>query len=1233
MDESHPRLEHLSNNSISQSTNNARATLLDDMHLLSLSTAATTALPPSSPAAPVMASLENSGHCSSSGLNQSTRSPLRRPPSSTSLGGSDRSITPTLHKRASLGSLQGSGGGTPPRSPASRRTSSHLASSTGPGLAVRSHLSPPVEEPQPPPATAASVAHEFFKKELNIHQSGAGKAEEAQTIVILQDDCYGHRFSRPRTSKTNLSLIVERPERLHASILGLATAYVRLGGRHAEGGAPPHPQKHPSTLPSVPFKIHKTARRLSLKSPAAVAIHGAKWMNELSAMCDAAESKLALSGKELSRPSTVDQANGKTQADRSKLHEGDLYLCAESLNALEGALGGVCEGIDTVFQDRGPKRAFVCIRPPGHHCSADMPSGFCWLNNIHVGIGHAALSHGLTHAAIIDFDLHHGDGSQSITWDHNSRISSMPKNTSIVKKTAIGYFSLHDINSYPCEMGDEEKVRNASLCIENAHGQNIWNVHLQPWKTEAEFWQLYEERYSVVLSKARSFLRAHSDRLRQAPTHPKPKAAIFLSAGFDASEWESPGMQRHQVNVPTDFYARLTRDIVSIAEEECLGVDGRIISVLEGGYSDRALMSGILSHLSGLATTPRTSKPSTNPDGLGYEMGRKLGRLDLDDNSMHTQNDPRKEDVEIYDSKWWSPTHLEELEALTSPPAPAVALKKQRHDARPTYTSATQSYTAKIVSPPQGRRSISGSGGILNQQGLPTRPPSPPPPEVYWATAAHELSKLLVPSDRETRSCKPEDLNAEASRARRDRYSSIGLPADAPIVDPKRMQLRDRKAKPLQYISDDEAKPLSRATRRKTIPDVSLLDVELSAAAVDYANAPQPSRPARRRSSVASTASSATAERGSELGLGTANGTTIGREQLLIKKSRGAANPRQEAPKVQAIRKQAAVSRAPSISSASSNPENQMTGNQDIIKAPLAVNVEMEHEDVDQLASGMKKMSIKLNVPPKHEYEARETKAKAAPRGRPAKPSTSKIMKPVSPTKSKAKFVKGSSPPKPMLNEPLAIQQLPPHASYSEHARGTGEPVLEPKPPVQLLHHAAQTSEGKAHTSLVLPSGTPATAPARNSIVATSEDSSRHVPDQEQTNTDSSKFTPHSSMLQQPLSDLSLPGTPVTAKRIKQELPIFTSTSPISFSKSNVITSDIGQTMYSNGDANQKAMIRSSPPFNGQPAVAGAIDQQTGMPSEPFSSRNSLTGMNVKQEPQDPVSIWDIPETPKPFKP
>jgi len=79
------------------------------------------------------------------------------------------------------------------------------------------------------------------------------------------------------------------------------------------------------------------------------------------------------------------------------------------------------------------------------------------------------------------------------------------------------YFpSLHDINSYPCEYGDEEKVRNASTCLHTAHGQSIWNVHLEPWQSHTDFWRLYQAKYSVLLEKARSFLQHHSDQIRQA---------------------------------------------------------------------------------------------------------------------------------------------------------------------------------------------------------------------------------------------------------------------------------------------------------------------------------------------------------------------------------------------------------------------------------------------------------------------------------------------------------------------------------------------------------------------------------------------------------------------------------------------------------------------------------------------------------------------------------------------
>ncbi|KAJ4264988.1 histone deacetylase [Fusarium torreyae] len=706
--------------------------------------------------------------------------PNARPPSrSPSHRRDPASGTPTLLRKASMNSLRSSNGIEPGSTPTRRSSTAHLMSPTQ----AKSPLSvtPPVlEKPRP---TASSIAHDNLSAELQAHH-GSTSTHSTQTIVVLNDAVYGHRFSRPRTSRAALGTIVERPERIKAAVLGISAAYVRLGGRHCEGEYPLHPRREAEDLPGIPFRIHKTERRLSLLSPAVVNVHGTKWMEELKMMCDAAESKLAMGGKELQRP----ELNRGAEKPPDKFHEGDLYLCAESLNAMEGALGAVCEAIDTVF-GTGPQRAFVGVRPPGHHCSASYPSGFCWVNNVHVGIMHAALNHGLTHAAIIDFDLHHGDGSQAITWQHNTRGNNAAKNAAAWKKSSIGYFSLHDINSYPCEMGDEEKVRSASICINNAHGQTVWNVHLDPWKTEDEFWQLYETRYTVLLDKVRNYLKNQAERLKLSNL--PPKAAIFLSAGFDASEWESAGMQRHKVNVPTEFYARIAQDVIKLAAEEGLYVDGRIISVLEGGYSDRALCSGILSHLSGLAGDQTYQQQPDNIGRLGVEMGHKIGTL-AEEAQHEFERKPALDSIHTYDPSWWSSSHLDELETLMGNPS---APPKPQSTTLPTYFSPTQASTAKVSDPIKMRRSLSNLGASMS------RPASPPPPEVPWTVAAHELSKLLIPSERQTDSCKPEDLNAEASRVRRDRQSILmGIdpnPPPAPASRPtSRMSLRERRVKP-----------------------------------------------------------------------------------------------------------------------------------------------------------------------------------------------------------------------------------------------------------------------------------------------------------------------------------------------------------------------------------------------------------------------------------------------------
>ncbi|CEJ90033.1 hypothetical protein VHEMI05843 [[Torrubiella] hemipterigena] len=704
---------------------------------------------------------------------------------SPSHGRHSRASTPPLLRKASMNSLHSANGGK-----TSRRSS--FARGVSPSAAKSPVLG---QEEQKPPMTPSSVASAYFEAELAAHH-GPEATLPTETVVILHDSVYGHRWSRPRTSRSVLSTIVERPERIKASVLGVSMAYVRLGDRHADGAYPANPKSDVYALPRIPFRVQKTTRRIPLTSQAVTNVHGTKWMDELKYMCETAESVLAMGGKELQRPDI------ERDEPAQKFHEGDLYLCGESLDAMEGALGAVCDAVDIVMDPNTPStRAFVGVRPPGHHCSAAHPSGFCWVNNVHVGIMHAILTHGLTHAAIIDFDLHHGDGSQAITWEHNSRAHFANKSLASWKKTSIGYFSLHDINSYPCEMGDEEKVKNASLCIDNAHGQSIWNVHLQPWKTEKEFWEIYETKYSIILEKTRAYLKLQAQRVRD--DHQVPKAVIFFSAGFDASEWESAGMQRHQVNVPTEFYARLTQDIVKIASEEGLGTDGRVISVLEGGYSDRALFSGTFSHLSGLVAD-QTAKAAV-PDlgsSLAVEMSQKLGTATVDVAPVAVKDEIGGASLHKYDPSWWSSAELDKLEELMANPASPP--RKPRTSETPAYFTPTAASAARVVDPVRMRRSLSGLSA--NRPKIVARPMSPVAPEVPWMVAAHELSKLLIPSERQTDSCRAEELNAEASKARREKQATLlgitPMPS-MPEAPPAKMALRERKARAFGSIDGE----------------------------------------------------------------------------------------------------------------------------------------------------------------------------------------------------------------------------------------------------------------------------------------------------------------------------------------------------------------------------------------------------------------------------------------------
>ncbi|KAK5774046.1 histone deacetylase PWA37_001052 [Arxiozyma heterogenica] len=434
--------------------------------------------------------------------------------------------------------------------------------------------------------------------------------EAAKAVIILSPLSLQHIFSRQWVSKSYKKTIVERPERLLASSIGIAAAI---------------------TMYPALFSLKSSFNRMgSLTAPHVTKVHAKSWSYEITKLCQEASFKLS---------------EGQIEVP-DDWNSGDIYLSPTTINALCGTIGAIETGIDTIFSGPSPEhicnRTFVAIRPPGHHCHVSTPSGFCLLNNAHIAIEYAFDKYDVTHAVILDFDLHHGDGSQAICWkragfkpddsDRNEHISNYKSKKNIKydelnnnitdnkvdssenynddnidnyndfgKKLArfpkVGYFSLHDINSFPTETGyaTSENIKNASTCIMNSHDLNIWNIHLSPWDNEEDFMKLYRSKYRTLFAKADEFFKLSKQEMLKLK---KPfKGLVVISAGFDASEYEQHSMQRHNVNLPTEFYTIFTKDALKLAQMHC---QGKVISLMEGGYSDKAICSGVFAHLIGL---------------------------------------------------------------------------------------------------------------------------------------------------------------------------------------------------------------------------------------------------------------------------------------------------------------------------------------------------------------------------------------------------------------------------------------------------------------------------------------------------------------------------------------------------------------------------------------------------------------------------------------------------------
>jgi acetoin utilization deacetylase AcuC-like enzyme len=211
------------------------------------------------------------------------------------------------------------------------------------------------------------------------------------------------------------------------------------------------------------------------------------------------------------------------------------------------AVGAACDAVDRILN--GPaKRAFCAVRPPGHHAMPGYPMGFCLFNNIAIAAEYARQHYGLARIAIVDFDVHHGNGTQAA-------FNQQPQ---------IMYASSHQWPHYPGS-GDT---------TEQGVG-NIINVPLAAGTTGATFRAQYRD---ILLPAVKVF---------------KPEL-LFISAGFDAHRDDPLA----SLNLLEGDFRWVTEELVSIANACC---NGRVISCLEGGYNLKALAASVAAHVTVLA--------------------------------------------------------------------------------------------------------------------------------------------------------------------------------------------------------------------------------------------------------------------------------------------------------------------------------------------------------------------------------------------------------------------------------------------------------------------------------------------------------------------------------------------------------------------------------------------------------------------------------------------------------
>jgi len=228
---------------------------------------------------------------------------------------------------------------------------------------------------------------------------------------------------------------------------------------------------------------------------------------------------------------------------KATMIDEDTFTSPDSDDIARLAAGAVLTGIDRALDGPKGSRSLVLVRPPGHHAEADRAMGFCLYSNVAVGAAYAR-SRGCARVAIVDYDVHHGNGTQWIFYEDPT----------------VLFVSSHQYPFYPGTGAASEKGRGA--------GQGFTlNIPLDAGAKDDEI----ERKYAAqVIPAVRNF---------------KPDL-LLISAGFDAHEMDPLG----QLRMTTEGFGRLTKTLIDLANEVC---EGRAVLVTEGGYDLKALSDSL----------------------------------------------------------------------------------------------------------------------------------------------------------------------------------------------------------------------------------------------------------------------------------------------------------------------------------------------------------------------------------------------------------------------------------------------------------------------------------------------------------------------------------------------------------------------------------------------------------------------------------------------------------------